>query len=85
MSETIQITVLCFAGLKEKIGAARVCLSLDAGSTCAQFKEQLITAYPKIQALSSHLLVARDGKYIDDSVVVQHEDELACFPPVSGG
>lgn len=85
MSDQIQITVLCFAGLKEKTGASKLSFSLSAGCNCADFKKQLIAAHPQAGIYSSHLLVARNGSYLDDSDIIENRDELACFPPVSGG
>jgi len=85
MSDCIEVTVLCFAGLKERIGKKEISLSMPAGTTCGQFKEQFLTSFPQIQKYASHLLVARQGHYLSDCDVLSHQDQLACFPPVSGG
>ncbi len=85
MPDPIQITVRCFAGLKETIGKPELSLSLPANCTCAQFKKQLVTAHPDAKIYSSHLLVARNGSYLSDADLINDQDELACFPPVSGG
>jgi len=34
---------------------------------------------------NGHLLVALNGKYVDSSVLLKEGDEVALFPPVSGG
>jgi len=85
MSDPVQITVLCFAGLKEKIGASKLSFSMPANCTCANFKQRLVTAHPEAKVYSLHLLVARNGSYLNDTDIINNQDELACFPPVSGG
>ena len=85
MSNSIQITMICFAALKEKLNQARLEISLEADSTCADFKKQLAANYPTISQLVPQLLVARNGAYLKQTDIINDQDELACFPPVSGG
>ncbi len=85
MTDSIQVTVRCFAGLKEKIGKPEFSLVLPSGCSCATFKEQLVAFYPETSVYSSRLLVARNGSYLNDADLINDRDELACFPPVSGG
>ena len=85
MTDSIQVMVRCFAGLKEKIGKPEFSLVLPSGCSCAAFKEQLVASWPEAAVYSSRLLVARNGSYLNDSDLIHDRDELACFPPVSGG
>ena len=85
MTDSIQVTVRCFAGLKEIIGKPEFTLVLPSHCSCSTFKEQLVAFYPEAAIYSSRLLVARNGSYLNDSDFISDRDELACFPPVSGG
>ncbi|MBL4885245.1 MAG: MoaD/ThiS family protein [Planctomycetaceae bacterium] len=85
MTDSIQITMICFAGLKEKVGSGRISLTIPVNSTCTEFISQLVASYPQTQVYSSCLLVARNGNYLNETDIIQDQDELACFPPVSGG
>lgn len=77
----MHIQVRFFAGLRERLGIAQLELSLPEGATVAQVWEQAVTG----EALPVNVLAARNMEYVDLSCKLADGDEVAFFPPVTGG
>jgi molybdopterin converting factor subunit 1 len=78
-------TVLLFATLKDRIGAARVEIELNDGATVKELKVKLAQQFPSIAGYLPNLLVAVDQAFAFDEDLIPTEAEVALFPPVSGG
>ncbi len=81
----MEITVLYFATLREHTGLREERVHVRGGSTVADLKSFLITRHEKlIQTLESAIVaVNREFAFPEDEL---HDgDEVALFPPVSGG
>lgn len=74
-----------FARAKDLVGGDSVTLVLPDGMTVGDFRQNLLSQFPSLSPLISHLFVAVNGDYAADDVVIHSSDEVACFPPVSGG
>ena len=87
-----------FANLAEAAGAKRVEVDARAGDTFGDAFEQLLEAHPELEAevldddgeLRDHIRVLRNdhNPFVKDDgfeTVLEEGDELALFPPVSGG
>ncbi|GAB4525536.1 MAG: MoaD/ThiS family protein [Anaerolineales bacterium] len=81
----MQLTIRLFATLKDRVGAPQVTLHLPAGATVADTLSALTAAYPAVEASLPSLLVSVNQEYADREQVLQPDDEIALFPPVSGG
>jgi molybdopterin converting factor subunit 1 len=79
------IPVQLFAQARDLAGAPRLELELDGGATVADLKAALLKARPALARLERSLLVAVNGEYAADAALLSVTDEVACFPPVSGG
>ncbi len=80
------ISVLLFAGLRERAAASRLRIELEDGATVKDALEQLDHSGPLeglMRALSIQIAVNRE--YATRETVLSAEDELALIPPVSGG
>lgn len=76
------ITVKFFASLREELGQAEAQLTdVAQGMTIAQVWEQSTNHHP----LPENMLSAINQEYADLSRYVQDGDEIAFFPPVTGG
>ncbi len=80
----MKITVLLFARYQEAAGAPRVEVEVPAGATVAQVWERVQAAVPALRGESRPLL-ACDQDYARPDRVVTGGEEIAVFPPVSGG
>jgi len=87
-----------FANLAEAAGAKRVEVPAEAGDTFGDAFDQLLEAHPDLEAevlddegeLRDHIRVLRNDSnpFVTDEgfdTVLEAGDELALFPPVSGG
>ncbi len=81
MADEIKIQVLFFASLREEVGCSERQISLPQPATIQHVWE---TAVPD-QLIPAHILVARNQEYSKLDQVVTSGDEIAFFPPVTGG
>ena len=88
------INVLFFASLREKLNCESVSLSLGRTdelatdiSTVADVKARLIELHPdwQVHFRNSALLNAVNQQMADNSCRISDGDEVAFFPPVTGG
>jgi molybdopterin synthase sulfur carrier subunit len=81
----MKVDIQLFAAAREAAGNAVVSLHLSDRADVAELRRKLTTAVPALVPLATSLLVAVNNQYADDSVPLKDSDEVACFPPVSGG
>jgi len=67
-----------------------VCVPIDGAGeegvvTIGELKAALVQQVPGLAPLMANLHFAVGTEYADDSVAVRPSDDIACFPPVSGG
>jgi molybdopterin synthase catalytic subunit len=81
----MRVNVLLFATLKDRAGVNQITLDLPDGATVSAARAALAEAYP---ALAPHLptaVAALNQEFAEPNDTVRPGDELAFFPPVSGG
>lgn len=82
----MQVKILFFATLKDLAGQKRLTLELaGSSSTIDAVRLALIKRFPEMEANLKVALVAINEEYAFDADTVNDGDELAFFPPVSGG
>jgi len=85
-TETIKVRVLFFGASREAAGRDEAELMLDAlGATSALAFEMILREFPGLQRFGRSLLFAVNQEYAQPDRQIQDGDELAVFPPVSGG
>ena len=77
----MNIQVRFFASLRERVGINEAQISLPAEATVADVWRALI----EDQAMPGNLLAAVNQEYAQLSSPVEDGDEVAFFPPVTGG
>jgi sulfur-carrier protein len=75
------ITVKFFASLREEMGKSEVQLKATDSLTVAQVWAQVCDNAP----LPEHILIAINQEYSEQNALVKEGDEVAFFPPVTGG
>ena len=80
--ENMHIQVLFFASLKEHVGKAEVQLELASSQTVAALWHTLSADKA---ALPQQVLFAVNHEYVAADYRVKDGDEVAFFPPVTGG
>ncbi len=81
----MQLTIRLFATLRERLGAPQVTLDLPEEATVADLLEHLARRYPQALASLHSVLVSVNLEYAERSQRLHPGDEVALFPPVSGG
>jgi molybdopterin synthase catalytic subunit len=81
----MQVQVRAFASLRQALGTGTVSFELPPGATVAQLLERLSQEYPATERYLPRALVAVNQDYADRSHALSPGDEVAVFPPVSGG
>jgi len=77
----MSISVKYFASLRERVGRSEDQLDLDANMTVADVWDKLHPDDP----LPESVLTAVNREYQDLGAIVRDGDEVAFFPPVTGG
>lgn len=82
------INVLFFARVRDELGVSELSFSLpDHVHNLSQFTEALIAANPAFKSVLSQpsILVAVNQEMASATTTVEDGDEIAYFPPVTGG
>ncbi len=77
----MQVDVRLFAGLRERHGIDVRALSVPENATIRDVWALLLPEEP----LPDNVLAARNMEYVDLDAGVSGGDEIAFFPPVTGG
>ena len=80
-----RLTVLLFAAVRQRIGAAELELELELPSSVAALKRHIIAAHPDARAAVEACRVAVDQEFARDDAPIVMGQEIALIPPVSGG
>ena len=81
----IQVHILFFGAARDAAGAEETDIELHFPATSATAREEILAAYPELQRFGKSLLFAVNQEYAETTREVRDGDELAIFPPVSGG
>lgn len=81
----MQVTVKLFATLRHAAGWAERKVELDNGATVDTLIDVLVVLEPKLELQGRTLYVAVNQEYADRYQGLSNGDEVALFPPVSGG
>jgi molybdopterin synthase catalytic subunit len=84
----IAVRVLFFGAARDAVGRSEVDLVLKDASTAASAFAEVLDKYPDLRRFGRSLLFAVNQEYVQGDMAdraVREGDELAVFPPVSGG
>lgn len=81
----MRVPVALFARYREAVGRGRVEVEVPEGATVEAVWAALVAAHPALTHYRPHTLFAVGNDYVGPDRPVHAGEELACFPPVSGG
>jgi molybdopterin converting factor subunit 1 len=81
----MKVEVLLFARLREVIGRDQVSVQHEKMLTVRDVWDSLRTQYPQIDGFGNSLIFSVNQEFADFETPVTEGDEIALFPPVSGG
>ena len=86
MSHSIELKF--FASIREQVGLATQVFELSGPCPVSVIRAELAArggAWDRALGLQQRVLAAVNQEVVDDETLVQPGDELAFFPPVTGG
>ncbi len=81
----VRVHVLFFGAARDLVGHGEVDLILKNADTAAKAFEEVVERFPELRRFGRSLLFAVNQEYARADLEVHDGDELAVFPPVSGG
>ena len=85
MTNAVNIRVLFFGAARDAVEANELELVLEAPATVASASQSLKTRFAQLERFGRSLLFAVNQEYATPDTQLKENDELAVFPPVSGG
>jgi len=85
MTNAVNIRVLFFGAARDAVEANELDLAVEAPATVSNAFESLKTRFSGLERFGRSLLFAVNQEYATPETELKENDELAVFPPVSGG
>ena len=86
-TQSITIQVMIFASLRESLGESQINLTVPVESTVETLLEKIQDTYgrdnPLVNIRDARIAVNQQLAEIDQ--VIRQDDEVAIFPPITGG
>lgn len=79
------VKILFFASLKDLVGKSEIEIDLEGKASVRDVFQKLQIRYPSLKKYENVLLVAVNQEYSNLDTPISPNDEIAFFPPVSGG
>jgi len=81
----MKIKVRFFARYRDLVGNPETHLQVQPGTTVSTLKSQIEKQFPQLKTYAANLLVAINGEFVDNDLILKEGDEIALLPPLSGG
>lgn len=85
MSDAVKVRVLFFGAARDVVDQNPLEISLAAPATVATAFQSLVQKFSELERFGRSLLFAVNQEYATPDTLLKDDDELAVFPPVSGG
>ncbi len=74
-----------FASCRDLVGTREALISIPERASVADLLARLAVDHPRLREMEGSLMVSVNQTYVDRSRRLDHGDEVAFIPPVSGG
>ncbi|KAF0110337.1 MAG: molybdopterin converting factor subunit 1 [Chloroflexi bacterium] len=81
----MKLNIRLFAAIKARAETSQLSIEISEPATVSDLLDELFRQYPTIQPFVQTVLVAVNQEYVNRSQLINPGDEIALFPPVSGG
>jgi len=81
----MDINIRLFATLKDRAGQNKILVTIPSPATVQDLLDAVELAYPKLASSLPTVLVAINKNFAFPETIIGQDDEVALFPPVSGG
>lgn len=81
----MKVTVRYFAAHREATGVADEVLDVPDGITIAELMEELMRQHPDLVDLRRDTVISVNKGIGTDAIRLKEGDDVALFPPISGG
>jgi molybdopterin synthase catalytic subunit len=81
----LTVRVMFFGGARDVVGTGSLEITLNSPATLTNATAILFEKFPALKRFGRSLLFAVNQEYATEDTVLRANDELAVFPPVSGG
>lgn len=87
-ASTIRVAIHPFASLREMLELQEgetLSLELPGGCRSEEMLAQLLVIAPTLGPYGRHLLMAREGDYLEQEAILKDGDTISLYPPLCGG
>ncbi|MBT3189498.1 MAG: MoaD/ThiS family protein [Anaerolineae bacterium] len=81
----MNLNIRLFATLKDRAKASQISVDISEPATVSDLLASVSRQYPAIESALEYVLISVNQEYADRTQSISSEDEIALFPPVSGG
>lgn len=81
----MKLRVRYFASIREFTGLREEEVDVPDDATAEELKRKVIGMHSSLKGQEGNVLVAINGSFVEPKRVLTPGDEVALFPPVSGG
>jgi MoaE-MoaD fusion protein len=81
----MELEIRLFATLKDRAGQARIRIAVDEPATVQTVLDAIVAAYPQLETSLETTLISVNKSFAFPEMAINAADEIALFPPVSGG
>jgi molybdopterin synthase sulfur carrier subunit len=81
----MKLRVRYFASIREFTGIREEQLEVPEGYTAKALRQRVQELHTTLKGQEENILVAVNGSFVEPKRVLKQGDEVAFFPPVSGG
>ncbi len=81
----LTVHVLFFGAARDAVGEEQIKFNCGDGATAGEALQKILSEHPALNRFGKSLLLAVNQEYADPKRELHEGDELAVFPPVSGG